>query len=306
MDSQIMTKPAAETGTERGSCCPASANGQACDFGSLGGFEDLSGKVGHVEVLQCRQCGLGISTPPIPDVSFLYEGRESQDFQQDGSRIGHAIKRVAFRRQAQALLRQLGQRPARTLDFGCGSGLFTRCLGDVLGDGSVTGSDFESSAPVDLAGRPYLSMAELDAHKGSFDLVLAMHVLEHDDDPAALLDRICAMAKPGGTVVIEVPNVECAWVPIFGKAWDAWYLPFHRSHFSRTALRALAERQGYTVMAEANVCVPTIGRSMSNVFGGNKGLAWLLAGIAAHPVQWAGEKIAGRPSALRIILRTPG
>lgn len=305
MDSEIMTKPAVAATPDRGGYCPASGGAQPCDFRSLGAFEDLSGKVGHVEVHQCRRCGLGISMPPIPDVSFLYEGRETQDFQQDGSRIGHAIKRVAFRRQAQALLRQLDRRPARTLDFGCGSGLFTRCLGDVLGDGSVTGSDFDSTAPADLAGRSYLVAADLDAHKDSFDLVLAMHVLEHDDDAGALLDRIASMAKPGGTIVIEVPNVECAWVSVFGKAWDAWYLPFHRSHFSRRALRALAEERGYTVMAEVDVCVPTIGRSLSNVVGGNKGLAWLLAGIAAHPVQWAGEKITGRPSALRIILRKP-
>ncbi len=53
------------------------------------------------------------------------------------------------------------------------------------------------------------------------------------------------------------------------------------------------------------MCVPTMGRSLSNVFGGNKGLFWLLAGIAAHPVQWIGEKLSGRPSALRIVLRRP-
>ncbi len=289
----------------RGGQCPAVAGAQACEFQSLGAFEDLSGKVGDAEVLQCRRCGLGITMPPIADVSFLYEGRASQDFQQGGSRLAHAIKRVAFGLQAQTLLRQIGHKPARTLDFGCGSGLFTRCLGDQLGQGAVTGSDFDPVAPPDLADRPYLAMQDLDPHKGSFDLVLAMHVLEHDDDAAGLLAKIGSMARPGGTIVIEVPNIQCFWTAIFGKAWDAWYIPFHRSHFSRLALRALAEREGYTVVAEKDVCVPTIGRSLSNVFNGGKGLVWLLLGIAAHPVQWLGEVISGRPSALRIILRKP-
>jgi SAM-dependent methyltransferase len=289
--------------SQGGSC--AASPGEPCDLHSLGTFEDLSGRVGETSVLQCRRCGLGISMPPIADVGFLYAGRGTQDFRQDGSRLGHAIKTVAFRRQAKTLLAQLPRRPGRTLDFGCGSGQFTRALGDLLGPATVTGSDFEAAPPADLTDRPYLAAAELGPHEGSFDLVLAMHVLEHDDDAAGLLHRIASMARQGGTVVIEVPNVECFWVTRFGKAWDAWYLPFHRSHFSRAALRALAEREGFEILAMHDICVPTMGRSLSNLVGGSKGLFWLLAGIASHPVQWLGERLSGRPSALRMILRTP-
>jgi len=274
-----------------------------CDLHSLGAFDDLSGKVGDCEVLQCSRCGLGVSVPPLTDVAFLYADRESQDFVQDGSSVGHAIKTIAFRRQARTLLTQVPASPDRVLDFGCGSGQFTRALGDILGPEKVTGSDFDATPPADLAGRPYLPASQLDPVAGTFDLVLALHVLEHDDDPAALLRRICSMARTGGTVVIEVPNVECIWVKVFGKAWDAWYLPFHRSHFSRAALRALAEREGYETIALRDACVPTMGRSLSNVFGGDKGLFWLLTGIATHPLQWLGEKLSGRPSALRMILR---
>jgi SAM-dependent methyltransferase len=283
----------------------AAAPGQPCDRVSLGSFEDLSGKVGAITVEQCRRCGHAVSLPPIADVGFLYAGRETQDFKQDGSRLGHAIKTVAFRLQAEKLLSQLHQRPARTLDFGCGSGQFTRALGDLLGPDTVIGSDFETVPPADLADRRYIPAQALDSERGSFDLVLAMHVLEHDDDATGLLNRIAAMARPGGTAVIEVPNVECVWVGLFGKAWDAWYLPYHRSHFSRASLRALAEREGYAVLALHDVCVPTMGRSLSNLVGGHKGLFWLLLGIAVHPLQWLAERLSGRPSALRLILRKP-
>jgi len=292
----------ASIATNRSPDCAASP-GQPCQLRPLGTFEDLSGRVGEVSVLQCTRCGHGISLPLLPDVAFLYQGRETQDFVQDGSSLGHAIKNVAFRRQARTLLKQLPVRPAKALDFGCGSGQFTRILGDVLGAGAVTGSDFDESPPADLTGRPYLPASRLSEAEGTFDLVLAMHVLEHDDDAAGLLHRIAAMAKPGGTIVIEVPNIECAWVSVFGKAWDAWYLPYHRSHFSWASLVELAARAGYEVIAVHDVCVPTMGRSLSNLVGGSKGLPWLLAGIAAHPVQWIVEKASGRPSALRLVLR---
>jgi SAM-dependent methyltransferase len=282
--------------------CPTAADGR-CEYDNLGIFDDKSGKVGEVTVLRCRHCGIGITMPPIPDVAFLYEDRGSQDFQPQTSDLAHLIKTIAFRRQARGLLRHAGVRPSRVLDFGCGSGLFTRRLGDVLEDAAVTGSDFHPVPPADLSGRSYIPMNRLQEVEGSFDLVLAMHVLEHDDDVAGLLRKISRMAKPGGTVVIEVPNIDCFWTALLGKAWDAWYLPFHRTHFSRASLEGTVRRGGLEIVRTIDACVPTMGRSLANAFGARNGLSFLLAGIALHPVQWLGEKLSGRPSALRIVAR---
>lgn len=282
--------------------CPLAPEG-GCEYETLGSFDDKSGKVGKVEVVRCRHCGIGITTPPLPDVAFLYEGRESQDFQPKTARLAHKIKEVAFRQQALRLLREIGTRPGRVLDFGCGSGLFTRCLDDVLAPGSVTGSDFHDDPPPDLAERSYAPMNSLTKLEGTFDLVLAMHVLEHDDDAAGLLERIARMARPGGYVVIEVPNIDCVWAALLGQAWDAWYVPFHRTHFSKPSLASLVRCGGLEIVRTIDICVPTMGRTLANALGAGNSLPFLLAGIALHPVQWIGEKLSKRPSALRIIAR---
>lgn len=275
-----------------------------CVFEPAGDYRDDSGKVGRVQLLRCASCGVGVSYPPLENVAFLYDDRTSQDFQPKTNALAALIKSVAFRRQAKALLRQIPDpKPARVLDFGCGSGLFTRCLGDLLASSEVVGSDFHDVPPPSLVDRPYRSMAALDALKGSFDLVMAMHVLEHDDDVSGLLRSIVSMARPGGMVIIEVPNIDCVWAGIFGRAWDAWYFPFHRTHFSRKALRGLMQSEGLTILGEMDVTVPTMGRSLSNLVGGNKGFFFLLAGIALHPLQWALERVTCRPSSLRIIAR---
>lgn len=281
----------------------AMGDGAPCDFASMGRFTDKSGKVGEVSILRCTRCGIGVSMPPLADVAFLYEGRESQDFQPDARGLAHRIKDIAFRRQARTLLRQLGTAPRNALDFGCGSGQFTRCLGEMLPGSTVIGADFHDAPPAELAGRGYFPIGEAGKHAGEFDLVSAFHVLEHDDDPQALLGRIAALAAPGGTIVLEVPNIDCVWTRLLGEAWDAWYLPFHRTHFSRPALRALVERAGLTIEQDLDVCVPTMGRSLANAFGRPNALPFLLAGIALHPLQWLGEKLSGRPSAIRIIAR---
>lgn len=294
-----MTEQAIDIG--RGPC--ASGSGEPCDLQSLGTFEDQSGKVGTVEVLQCSRCKMGVTMPPLPDVAFLYEGRESDDFQPTTGGFARSIKTIAFRRQARGLLAQLPTDPGRVLDFGCGSGLFTRCLGDILGPENVTGSDFHSEPPAELADRQYLPIDNLSEHAGTFDTVMAMHVLEHDDDALGLLKRIARMAKPGGTVIFETPNIDCVWTGLLGEAWDAWYLPFHRTHFSPASLRGLVQRGGLEVVSMHNVTVPTMGRSLANAIGAPNSLPFLLAGIALHPVQLLGEKLTGRPSALRVIAR---
>lgn len=282
--------------------CPVGPQGR-CEYESLGSFEDKSGNVGNVEVVRCLHCGIGITTPPLADVAFLYEGRESQDFQPRTSGLAHRIKTVAFRRQARALLKDAGIRPARVLDFGCGSGLFTRCLDEVLGVGAVTGSDFHADPPFDLADGRYVPMDRLGELKETFDLVLAMHVLEHDDDASGLLDRIARMARPGGVIVIEVPNIDCVWAALIGKSWDAWYLPFHRTHFSKTSLEGLVRRSGLELVRTIDVCVPTMGRTLANALRARNSLVFLLAGILLHPIQWLGEKLCGRPSAIRVVAR---
>ena len=141
------------------------------------------------------------------------------------------------------------------------------------------------------------------ADAGKFDLILAMHVLEHDDDPVAVLHKLKSLGNPGCTYVFEVPNVDCAWAKVFGQSWDAWYLPFHRTHFSRSSLRGLVKRSGFEVVRLADATIPSMGRSLANAAGKQNTLGFLLAGAALHPLQWIVERVSRRPSALRLIAR---
>jgi SAM-dependent methyltransferase len=277
--------------------------GQPCDHVSMGRFTDRSGTMSEVEVWRCRSCGQGVSWPPLADVSFLYAGRESQDFQPHTRGIARWIKTLAFTRQARALIRDAGFVQGDILDFGCGSGLFTRRLGDLAPEGSVTGADFDENPPAELAGRLYLSQKNLASKRDKFDLVLAMHVLEHDDNPGALLDRIVAMARDDGTIVIEVPHIDCIWASVFRRHWDAWYLPYHRVHFSRQGLRSLFRSKGLVIEREIDVCVPTMGRTLANLCGRENTLPFLILGILLHPLQWLGEKLSRQPSSLRMVAR---
>lgn len=281
----------------------AARDNAPCELGAPQRFRDQSGRVGDVSVLRCHHCGIGITHPPLPDVAFLYDGRESQDFQPTSTGLARTIKTIAFRREARHLLKQVGKTPRRVLDFGCGSGLFTRCLGDILPNSKVVGSDFHEEPPVELADRLYLANAALNANGSRYDLIQAMHVIEHDDDPIGLLRRLRDLGASDCTYVFEVPNVDCIWARIFGNAWDAWYLPFHRLHFSRASFRSIIQRSGFVVEKEVDSTIPSMGRSLANVFGQRNTLPFLLLGAVLNPVQWLLERISGKPSGLRVIAR---
>jgi 2-polyprenyl-3-methyl-5-hydroxy-6-metoxy-1,4-benzoquinol methylase len=282
----------------------AARPGTRCDYVSLGHFIDRSRLIGEIEVRQCRHCRHAISLPPLPDVAFLYDNRESQDYQPDvGNPLVRWIKEIAFRRQARTMAGQIGNPGSEALDFGCGSGQFTRILGDTLKGTRLTACDFFETPPAELEGRPYLPTQQLEECPERFDLVIASHVLEHDDDAAGLLAKIVYPAKKGGTVVLEVPNVECVWGRLLGRYWDAWYLPYHRHHYSRGSLIKLLEDNGLAVESVYGITAPTMGRTLANVFGKTNNVFWVIAGIVLHPLQIAGEWITGQRTALRVVAR---
>lgn len=103
--------------------------------------------------------------------------------------------------------------PARTvLELGFGEGILTA---DLIESGKQLTLVEGSAILVDKARRLHgdrvrcvHALFEEYAPAERFDAVLASHVLEHVDDPVALLKRMRGWLAPGGRVVIVVPNSE--------------------------------------------------------------------------------------------------
>ena len=272
------------------------------DDGTACGFEPMDIQGGGSSVVRCVKCGLGVTLPRIQDIASLYADRQSQDFQPKTAGLARAIKQIAFRRRARSFIRMVPDRPRTIVDYGCGSGLFTKCLQGVSG-ATVHALDFHEAPPPDIGNvdyRPFSREAEL---LGRADLLIASHVIEHEDDAVGLIVRMAGLVKRGGHLVIEVPNIDCWGARLFGSHWDGWYLPYHRLHFSSRSLRAAVERAGLAVVAERGATVPTMGRTLANLAGRPHDLFFLLAGAALHPIERGLEFASRRPSALRVVAR---
>jgi SAM-dependent methyltransferase len=85
------------------------------------------------------------------------------------------------------------------------------------------------------------------ALNNKFDCIICMHVLEHIGHPVQFLRKIKLFLKPGGSVIFEVPNINCFLGELSAKYKDFMYIYEHCSYFFADTLRLVFEKAGYCV-----------------------------------------------------------
>jgi len=138
----------------------------------------------------------------------------------------------------------------RLLDIGCGNGAFLRAFGRRLPQWRLNGSEFDTRHKPTVEAIPRVERfysGSLEDIQGSFDLISLVHVLEHISGPTAFLSRIRKLIKPGGLLLIEVP--DCKINPFFLVVAD------HASHFSPASLSAIVTKAGFNVCQAGDMWV---------------------------------------------------
>ncbi len=137
----------------------------------------------------------------------------------------------------------------RFLDVGCGSGDMVAamaCLG--MESEGVEPSRYAATKATEAGLKVTCGLLHDAAFpNAAFDAVSMFHVLEHTPDPIEVLRECRRILKPGGELVIGVPNFDSLVFALVGKGWVGLQLPSHVQHFSPTSLRIAADRAGLAV-----------------------------------------------------------
>lgn len=126
--------------------------------------------------------------------------------------------------------------PGDVIDMGCGCGtmLVELLAADRTGRKTVTGIDYAASAVRRCrALLPQGRFIEGSVHKtglpdASFDLILSIQTMEHLDRPREAFDEMVRLLRPGGTILVTVPNGET----------DSW--AGHANFWTEESLQAMA------------------------------------------------------------------
>jgi SAM-dependent methyltransferase len=138
--------------------------------------------------------------------------------------------------------------PARgsMLDVGCGSGEVLRAAsrrGWVVGGAEPVEVSAAIARERGLDVRTAI-LQEAGFAEGSWDVVTAFHVLEHMADGAGFLTTLARWARPGGLVVIEVPN----WGSVDREQHGGWWPNLrpleHVAHYTPETLERTFRRVG--------------------------------------------------------------
>jgi SAM-dependent methyltransferase len=74
------------------------------------------------------------------------------------------------------------------------------------------------------------------------------HVLEHVSDLNGRMKQIKDLLKPGGTLIIAVPNCNSRDAEIYSEFWAAYDLPRHLYHFTESDIKLLVDNYGFKVV----------------------------------------------------------
>ena len=219
------------------------------------------GLLGKYNVLYCQSCGLGETYPKVSPgrLPALYEEVIGDRPAPWWRRLYRRCRRSPMGVAVRARLDRAGQflmvfppssRYPRLLDVGCGVGdslVLFRALGfKVQGiDLNPRVVEVAQTRGLDVHCQPVEELAQRT--ESICDVVVLSHLLEHVTDPLSVLESIGRILRPGGKLVVAVPNLNSRYRIRYGPHWINWYMPFHIFHFTEMSLRLVLERSGFVV-----------------------------------------------------------
>ena len=197
-------------------------------------------KPGTFVVDECGDCAHAFQNPRLTAEGVAFYHRDHHPDLQAEAPDGLADRILAARAgrgrhlaAARAMLPH--PEPESWLDVGTGHGHFPAVAKEVHPYTSFDGLDptrrvekAQAAGRVEEAHRGRLTDPETaERLRARYDVVSMFHHLEHTPDPREELRAALTVLRPGGHLLVEVPDPDCAFGALLGKWWVSYGQPRH-------------------------------------------------------------------------------
>jgi len=199
-------------------------------------------------IVRCGRCDL-VQTSPAPSPSAL-DRYYPRGYHSTTKRYRGGMDRVlslVHRNRIRVLERLLGG-AGSVLDIGCGPGVL---LNQMRSRGWQTRGTERSQAAASQARDVFHldvraeDVDDLIAQGATFDAVVLWHVAEHLQTPLDVLKGIARVLRPGGVLLVAVPNFASPEARIGRAGWFHLDVPRHLVHFTPSTLGAMLTEAGF-------------------------------------------------------------
>ncbi|MBM40954.1 MAG: hypothetical protein CL483_03395 [Acidobacteria bacterium] len=131
------------------------------------------------------------------------------------------------------------------VEIGCASGYFLAVIKDRVGSVAGLETHLELRQYCEQIGIPIHDRLE-EMPEASVDRLFAFFVLEHLGEPMEFLAQARRVCRPGGSIMIVVPNVDDVLLSTYNipKFNNFYFTPAHQFYYSKDTLGRLFKKAG--------------------------------------------------------------
>ena len=199
------------------------------------------------KILECKDCGL-LYTIPRPnknEIGKYYKSDEYYSHQENKEgfipKVYEKVKSINLKNKYTIATEKT--RKGKILDIGCGVGDFLHTMEQHGWEGAGVEPSEEAKAIAEKRIKAQLLSSEEQENltEGCFDVITMWHVLEHVDALRWQIQQLYRLCKPGGRIIIALPNYKSYDGQYYKAAWAAYDVPRHLNHFNEETIIKIFE-----------------------------------------------------------------
>jgi 2-polyprenyl-3-methyl-5-hydroxy-6-metoxy-1,4-benzoquinol methylase len=206
----------------------------------------------NFQIYKCKECKTEYVNP-LPDDKIIAQVYNNSQYHSE-ERYDISQNHKKLKSNWQKRLKQitsLGYHQGSLLDVGCATGIFLKNAEDA--GWRIEGIETSKSAAkkaANLLGNSKVKLVDFIEYASPhlFDVITLWALIEHVKDPLQYLSKVHDLLRPGGLIVLTIPNVNSVSCKLLKKEWRYYIPPEHLFYFGKKSINYALSRTGFRIV----------------------------------------------------------